>query len=450
MQLGLQPAPAWTAILGLLIFSALSGLVGLGKILNLAFPVGAFAVAIFLYFRYPILYLGFTWWIWVLTPFIRRLADYRSGFTESSPILLTPYLVTLVTLVTLYKHLPKAHTQGGLPFVLSLASLFNGFLIGLINKDPVSVTISLLEWLSPVILGFHIFVNWRNYPSYRQNIQRIFIWVVLITGVYGIVQYLVAPEWDRIWLMNAGISSAGFPKPLGIRVWSTMNAPGPFADMMMAGLLLLFTNQGSLRLPASAAGYLSFLLSLVRSSWLGWFVGVFTLTTSLKSSLQIRLIITIMVMAVCIVPLATIEPFSEVIQSRITSLSDVENDGSARARQVHFEYLIGTALRSFHGEGIGGTGYDSAILRLLLRLGWLGTIFYMSGMLLLLFSLFQSSESKLDPFVGSARAITLGMFAQIPLGTPMLGVRGVILWGFLSIGLAARNYYQHQNLKQIY
>ena len=93
-----QPAPAWTAILVFILLSGLLILVGAGTILNLAFPTGALIIAVFLYFRAPILYFGFLWWICFLSPLVRRLADYRSGFTDPSPILLTPFLLLVENL----------------------------------------------------------------------------------------------------------------------------------------------------------------------------------------------------------------------------------------------------------------------------------------------------------------------------------------------------------------
>jgi len=443
----LQPAQAWTAILVFLLVTVVLILAGAGKILNLAFPLGTFAVGILLYFRAPILYIGFTWWMFFLTPLVRRLADYRGGgFTDPSPILLGPYLVVILTLITLWKYLPKIHRQGGLPFILSIAGLFFGFLIGLIQLPPISVGIALLEWLVPVLFGFHLFVNWRDYPSYRQNIQRVFIWGVLIMGIYGIFQYMVAPEWDTFWSINSGmISSSGKPVPLNIRVWSTLNSTGPFANVMKAGLLILFTNnKGVLAFAASSAGYIAFLLSLVRAAWLGWFVGLLTLSGSLKANLQMRLIITIMVMAVLVVPLTTIEPFSERINERVETLSNLEEDGSAQGRQAIYRRQIGPALTSFIGEGIGSQKNDSAILDFLLHLGWLGTIFYLGGMLQIMFNLFQGSESRSDIFAATSRAIAFSAVIQMLLGPVMLGVNGMILWGFLGIALAAKKYNLYQ------
>lgn len=440
----LQPAPAWTAILILIFFSVLCLIAGVGKILNLTFPLAASAVGLLLYFRYPILYIGFTWWIWFLTPLLRRLVDYRSGFTDPSPILLSPYLVTFATIFTLWQYLPKTHRQGGLAFIMSLTGLFYGFSVGLIYKSPLTVITALLDWLVPVIFGFHLFVNWRDYPSYRQNIIRTFLWGVLVMGVYGLIQYLVAPEWDRFWIVKTGlITSQGHPEPLGLRVWSTMNSVEPFAAVMTAGLLLLFTEKGVLSVYANIVGYLSLLLSLVRSAWFGWFAGLLTLFNFLKSNLQMRLIITIMLMALLVVPLTSIEPFSNRINERITTLSDVANDSSARARQETYSALLGTALTSVFGQGIGGSGNDSAILNMLLQLGWFGTILYMGGMSLLVFSLFQGSETRFDLFASAARAIVMSCLVRFPFNIPMVGASGMILWSFLGIGLAARKYYSH-------
>lgn len=219
-------------------------LAGAGKILNLAFPAGAFAVSVLLYVRYPVLYIGFTWWMFFLTPLVRRLADYQSSYTEPSPILLAPFLVAAATLVTFWQNLPKTYSQGSLPFALSSVGVFYSFLVGLINQPPLTASLGLLNWLIPVTFGFHLFVKWRDYPSYRQNIQHTFVWGVLIMGVYGIVQYLMPPEWDRFWLINAPVASQGAPEPFELRVWSTMNSTEPFSAVMTAGLLLLFHCKG--------------------------------------------------------------------------------------------------------------------------------------------------------------------------------------------------------------
>jgi hypothetical protein len=431
------------------LFTVLGILAGAGKILNLVFPIAALAVGIRLYFSYPILYIGFSWWILFLTPLIRRLADYRSSYTEPSPLLLAPYLVMGVTLVTVWRYLPTIHRQGGLPFVLSLVGIFYGILIGLINRAPFAVARSCLDWLAPVTFGFHLFVNWRDYPSYRQNIYRVFLWGTLVMGFYGVFQYVVAPEWERLWLINSGMtSSQGLPQPFGMRVWSTMASVEPFSAVMAACLLLLFTSRGALSISASVGGYLSFLLSMGRSAWVGWLGGLLTLTGYLKPKHQMRLMITVLVIALLVVPLTTIEPFSKTINNRLSTFSNLEEDGSAKGRKDSFEYLIGSALTSFVGEGIGGPGYDSSILLPLFHLGWFGTIPYMGGMFLLVFGVFQSSEGSFDVFTGAVRAIVMSALVRLPVNNSIVGSSGIVLWGFLALGMAAQKYYHHQRTAQ--
>lgn len=446
LQLSLQPALAWLSILGLAILTVLGILTGAGQVLNLAFPVGALAVGALLYFRYPILYVGFTWWLWFLTPFVRRLSDYHSSFTDPSPILLTPYLVSCVTLVTLWQNLPKLHRQGSLPFILAMIGIFYGFLVGLINRSPIAVGIGLMDWLAPVLFGYHIFVNWRSYPAYLRNIQRIFLWGMLIMGIYGVIQYLIAPEWDRFWLTNVieltgGNSFFGSPEPRGIRVFSTMHSSEPFGSFLAAALLFLLNGQGPLNRSALAIGHLALLLTTVRSAWLGWLTGLLVLMTSLKEKYQIRLVIIVVVMSLLIIPLAMVEPFASAIGARITSLSDLGSDHSANARISLYRETIDQALTSLLGQGIGGSNIDSAILYTLLHLGWFGTIFYWGGTFLIVFSLFKSSPTSSDQLSGTFRAMIITALIRLPLNLPMIGSSGVVLWGILGLSMAARVYH---------
>ncbi|MBD0262272.1 MAG: O-antigen ligase domain-containing protein, partial [Tolypothrix sp. Co-bin9] len=186
----------WIVISCFLLIS-LAFYLGPAASLRLIYPIIALVTAVFLYLRHPILYLGFTWWMWFLSPLFTRLVDLKVGWDPTRQMLVAPYLVVFVTIGTLFRYLPSAYRQGGLPFILAFAGVFYGFLVGLVQNPPVPVARNLLDWLIPLLFGFHLFINWRDYPSYRQNIQRTFLWCVLILGVYGIFQFVVAPEWDR-------------------------------------------------------------------------------------------------------------------------------------------------------------------------------------------------------------------------------------------------------------
>ncbi|NJM70300.1 MAG: O-antigen ligase domain-containing protein [Scytonema sp. RU_4_4] len=451
------PLYAWIAIGALILFTVAGIATHAASILRPGYIVVSLAVAIFLYLRYTALYIGFTWWIWFITPLVSRLIDYYSGtFDESRLLLISQYLVTFVTMHTLIKDLPRFSRQGGLPFILAFIGVVYGFLIGLIQTSPITAARSILDWLVPIPFAFYLFVHWQDYPHYRQSIQRTFLWGVLVTGVYGIVQYLVAPEWDRFWLISTKISSFGDPEPLKIRLWSTMASPGPYAVMMMAGLLLLLTCRGPLTIPAAGAGYLSFLLTMVRTLWGCWLMGLLSMLTSMKPRLQMRLFVTILVMAICVVPLTTMEPFAEAINSRLESLTDLEQDNSAKVRKKIYEDGLTKAMTNYLGNGIGNTFIvdkdgklmpiviDSGFLETFFTLGWVGAILYLGGMIMLFFTVFQYSEFRFDAFMAACRAVALACFAALPGGSAMLSFSGMILWGFLAVVMAGHKYHQHQ------
>lgn len=97
--------------------------------------------------------------------------------------------MTIVSLITFAKELPKALKGGGLPFALCIMGVIYGFLVGLINHPPQTVVVSLLGWLAPIAFGYHLYTNWRIYPDLRQILQRVFLWGVLVMGAYGVVQF---------------------------------------------------------------------------------------------------------------------------------------------------------------------------------------------------------------------------------------------------------------------
>ncbi|BAZ82017.1 O-antigen ligase domain-containing protein [Sphaerospermopsis kisseleviana CS-549] len=456
-----RSAQAWIVIAGFILLTATCYFGGAASLLRLVFPASSLLVAVFLYLRHPILYIGFTWWIWFLTPFLTRLVDYRIGWDPTRQMMLAPYVVVFVTIATFIKYLPRAVRQGGVPFVLGFIGVIYGFLVGLIFNQPVPVIRGLLDWLSPILFAFHLFINWRDYPSYRQHIQRVFLWCVLITGAYGIYQFVVAPEWDKLWLIESKMfTSSGNPEPFGMRVWSTLHSTGPFGSVMQAGLLLLFTSSGPLIFPASAVGYLSFLLSQVRTNWGGWFLGIIIILGSVKARIQMRLIMIILVMAMCVVPLLNIEPISEVVTTRLESFSNLQKDTSFLERSKSYDRNLNLALSTALGNGLGNiwkvnekTGQieviviDSGILDMFFTLGWFGAIPYLGGLLLMLFSVSNYTEGKLDSFVSAARAIGISSCAQLIIYSGMLSVSGMIMWGFLAMAMAAHKYYQQQGMK---
>ncbi len=439
-----QPALEWMVILSFVTLCAGALVTGISWPLRLLYPAGALGIGMVLYGRHPILYVGFTWWLWFLSAWVRRMVDFQSGWQDPSLILLAPYLCSLVALLTLMQDLPRIYRQGGLPFLAAFVGVCYGLLVGIIRQPFMGAAVTFLDWVTPIVFGYYVYAQWRQYPDFRANLNRVFLWGALAMGSYGIWQYLVAPAWDGFWIESTGLLTFGRPEPMQIRVFSTMHSNGPFAVTMMAALLLLVNAPGITGYAASALGYLSFLLSLTRSAWIGWFIGLVVFAVSLKSSLQLKIIAVLFGMGLFALPLTLVQPFAGVISARLNTFTNAGGDVSYNERLTRYNDLLGESLSQVMGQGLGGAAHhiDSAILDMFFSLGWVGTLPYLFGLVMLLLAAFQVTAVQFDPFVSAARAIGLGVFVQLVFGSVMTGVAGVILWTFLALVLAAQKYYR--------
>jgi hypothetical protein len=442
------PDSSW-ALCGLLgLISICLLVVNAGKILNYIFPAFAVALALLFYIKRPVFYVSFTWWIWFLSPLVRRLADYRGGtFAEQSLILLTPYLVTLISGMTLAKSLKHRPLPEATPFFICFSAIGYAYVIGLLNASLFKSSFALLNWLTPMVFGYHLLVSWRNYPAYAISIQRVFFWCLIISGSYGIYQYLVAPPWDCDWLINVdgGIGGFGRALPQQIRVWSIMQGPGVFAAVMTACLILTSASLNVVTAPASVVGYLALLLTVVRSAWIAWAVGFSTVLFRLTPKAQGGILLSGLIITALLIPLSGMEQFSDLISGRLQSLSSLESDGSGQIRLSIYENAISFITTNFLGTGIGGDStniaFDSGILDVLVNLGWIGGLPYFFGLFLLLQRILKLEVPRTDSFATTARAVTIAIFSQMPFGSSMVGLPGLLLWSFFAISLAATRYH---------
>lgn len=444
---------AWIAIQ---IYTALNGLLlllGAGSLLILLFPLTSLILGFYLYTRLPHFYLGFVLWLWLVSPFVRRLIDYQSGTLTPGGVYTTAGFVSLIALLTLGRSFSKLKDSSYLPFLACLVAILYGLSVAVVLRpiDNFGLIDEASTWLAPPLLGFHIYVNWTQYPQYRDTIRRCFFGLVLVMGVYGIYQFAVAPPWDRFYLQALQLSARGEAIPFGIRVWSTSEAPQTFATAMFVGLIILLVDRFSPLLWLSiGCGFLAFLLSLARAAWLGWAISMVLLLINVKPNRQAQIIFSAVIVALLLVPIASTEPFATVIGERFQTSENVQNDISLNARREGYNLLLGQALANPVGIGIGApvdtgdTGYsisDGSILPLLYYLGWFGAIAYLFSILLLIFSLLKWRVSPADAFARAIPAIFLGLTATIVLNPLVNGSNGVVFWLIGSIGLASRRYY---------
>lgn len=424
-------------------------------LLRIVYPAVAFALGLLFYIAVPGQYVVFTWVIWFLSPFIRRVVDYQLGWQDPSLILLAPYLVAGVSFFTVLRHLPLVLEKKYVPFLLTALGIMVGFLVGITRVSIFSATNQLLQWMVPVMFGFHLAVTWQEYPVFRVRFKQVFTLGLLVMGLYALYQFFVLAEWDRFWMRNVQMGSIGAPRPFYVRVFSTMNSPAAFAYVTIPALLLMFyrTRLGSLL--AVIPGFAGFMLSLVRAAWGGWVVGLAYVAWKSTSRMRSRLVALLVIGGVVVLPLLTTGLILDKISTRVSTLGDLSSDGSFRTRLAAYQGVAGRIFTDPIGYGLGGAAgsaqkvgndysaagvLDSALLAIPLELGWLGAILYFGGLGLLCVRMLRAPRPPGDTFFPIASGIVMAMVALLFWGKTHMAAGGMVLWSFLGLTVAAGTY----------
>ena len=423
------------------------------------FPFLSIVVGGMLYIAKPAMYLGFTFWIWFVTPFIRRIVDYQLGeFTAVNMVMLTPFLVSAISILSFLRFGLLLKKRLYLPYLLTLIGVMYGYGIGILKNGLFGATFNLMEWMVPLLMGFHLLVHWRDYPAHKRVIKSTFTSGIIVTGLYGIIQFVSPAPWDIFWMEGSGMTSIGHPEPFRVRVFSMLNAPGPFAMILMAGLMLLFDGKGLMSKIAIGPGYASFLLATVRGAWGGWLLALLFVISKMTGQMRTRLIGLLAFGVLLIVPLTLLSPSDSLtrVDDRMATLGNLEEDGSLNARMHMYQERGGGFIKNPVGEGLGFIGggsrnedgatrnLDSGILALFVSLGWLGSVLYISGIVIMLKDIMKQRNWGQDQFVIIVTGVALSYLVLMVMANQVLAIKGIIVWTFLSFGLASRNYYASQ------
>lgn len=433
---------------------------GFASVLELVYPVLLLVAALALHHRAPGAYIALVLWGWLLTPLLRRVIDQQTSFSPVSPVLLAPYLATSICLVALVGDLRRFREPALRPFVLLAVAVGCGFLIALARSGPLPAAFGLLDWLVPPALAAWAIANPRHYPV----LARQFVSVAVVGGVlvsaYGLYQFFFLSSWDALWMNEVALSSIGQPEPLEVRVFSTMNAPGVYAMVAMVLAIVLLGRRSFLKPPAVALLVAGLGLSLVRSAWLGWILGLvflFAVRTGTSRGRSLALAVLVVPLFVLIVQAG---PIGSLLNQRLSSVSNVSTDRSFQDR-VSFAFSEAPRiLANPLGSGIGSTGaaaraseggadrqgisdFDNGLLEIPFTLGLLpGALFVLA-----LVRLCRAGLGGLRGDDGLRRVFAAAVVAglvQMLFVNALKGATGVFIWLALGLTIAGRLHAEQQ------
>ncbi|MBK8176023.1 MAG: O-antigen ligase family protein [Rhodospirillales bacterium] len=427
----------------------------MGGVVRLLYPVAAISLAGALFFTNRAQYVAFVIWLFMITPFVRRVVDYQAGWIEANPVTLASILAAAISLIVLIKKLPVLYRISYIPFILILIACLYGFFVGCILSGPVPAAYDLLLWIVPIAFGFGIASDWKNFPDYRDAIFKTFLWGGAIMGAYGVYQYFFLPAWDAAWMRSTTITSIGYPFPMRVRVFSTMNSPTAYGAITMPSLVIILVTSGILRYLTAVCALGGFVLCIVRTAWLGWMISVAFLVFKLRGTRRAKLVFGLFAIAVICLPVLTTGSIGEKFAERLSTFNDLEGDKSYVARSELYHTLTERALTNVWGTGTGAVGIatklnsatttvtfniDSGLLFVPYTLGWPGAILILIGISALMLRPPGIIDRENESVVQAATGICVAMIAMMASYNSMYGVGGMVFWSFMGLRLCARQW----------
>lgn len=400
--------------------------------------------------------------IWCFEPFLRRVVDWKSGaFNLQSPFGALPY-VMLVPLAIFCLQSGRIRAVS-FPFKILLAAwaltFGYGLTIGILKGNFAAATYSFVQYVGPAIVGLWLAGLPIGSAAALRRATIIFLTYAVIVAGYGIAQYVSPAPWDVLWVIGSGFLSAGYPTPYSMRIFSTLNAPGPCADFLALAILLsmqFFRLRAIWVLPITAALGAALALTLVRTTWIALIIGIVVYLALSPRRLQAFPIVVIFssLLFIAIVSLPTFlgaDSKSTAIVDRINTFGELNADVSVNDRQGEIADATVVALNNPIGDGLGTLGVsarlnanssdqlaanlDSGYFARVLELGWLGLGGYLFVTFGALYWLSRAPKIRgygrdrdFQVTIAMASAVVVALIWSDASGDAHYGIDGLIFW----------------------
>jgi len=437
--------------------------VHLAAIARPGFVAGALFIGVFYIRRSPWQYLTAALWFWTISPFVRRVVDYYGGFQQENIVLVTPYLITLLSLksvLTSRELLKRPEAGSGL---LLLGPVFYGLGVSLVKGDLFGGALSSLDWLIPLLIYFYLIVLAPRIDEAEPHFRSFFALNMLIITAYGLYQAYYPTAWDLAWIKNlqrlalisfAATSADGHS--VVVRPFSILNSPGPCAIWLGALILLSMHFRTRLSVLLLPAAVLFLAMTEVRMTVgtviLGLVLAVFRGGRHVRRSSAVVLGAIIAAAAA----IAVLDPaVTEKLIGRFAIDSTLfQNDVSVLAREELYrtapalidDYPLGQGIGVMgKGAHIGRSGsldvIDSGVIAPFVAFGWIAGMIYQLGSLTIVAQACLAARSLRSPAVAVLAIVAATGLAGI-LFCPMIGLQGIVIWfstGYASaIAIASR------------
>ena len=432
--------PGWAPALLLLVATAILG-PHLGSLSRPLFVVGCAAAGWYAWQRSPGAHLHAVLYLFAFAPFVRRIVDASLGFDGNGLMLVGPLLAIMVPAPRLLALLDGRHpirSQIGPILVVAICVAY-ATALSMFQGDWMRAATGSLKWIAPLVYAA-VVAEGVDRDEMMDAATSAFLVILPVIGLYGILQYVDPPNWDRYWMQSATIMSAGQPLPFEVRTFSMMNSPASFATYTAAGLLLIgFLRSNWLSLLLMAPAIVSLLLSLYRTAWMSLAAAILFCLLFAATRRRATIILLFLVIAAVLVLTAT--PFAQVVDDRLATLLQGSQDDSARERLGQFAILWSRWDSVLFGDGFtktdvgvaGAMAVDGMLVTAWITMGIVGGIACLSGLIWAAGNAIAGAWRGLDPRAVVIGALACGALVQLPLADIASGELGFLFWTFAAL-----------------
>ncbi len=385
--------------------------------------------------------------LFCLAPFLRRLVDVYAGYEPSGLMISGPLLAIALPAPRLLATLASGRPLDPAlrPFLLAFGCVLYGVLLTIVGGGMTEAASNAVKWFAPLLYGMWIYGEAKREEDMLGPLTRMAMILMPLLGVYGLLQYVDPPAWDRYWMINTTIASIGQPEPYMVRVFSTMNAPAGYATFTAAALLLFGFRKARLSLLLAAApSTLGLMLTMYRTAWIGLAAGI--VLGVFNSRTRGRAVILLLAVPIIGAAVVVMTPAGDALQQRLQTFGSVSDDSSGQERLGEYATLLNADGGTLIGHGFSNTdvmqagaqALDGQFIACWSAMGLVG------GMLCVLSVLWAGGQAmraawRSDSLSGLAvTGILAGLLAQIPLAVISSSEIGFLFWALAGIGAASR------------
>ncbi|MBV8458823.1 MAG: hypothetical protein JO122_19685, partial [Acetobacteraceae bacterium] len=416
------------AYLGLVALTCAMTVAGLGSVARPFYIFSGIGFAAFTIGRSPWLYVTATLWFWLVTAFVRRFIEWRTGFNPTDIILATPNLLMMFMLRDVLTTPGLLTRPDARPALAATVAVGYGICVSFFCGDVIPGAVAAADWLAPSLYFFFILANSEKIGLVEPHLRQFLLLSMIVTISYGLYQYFYMPEWDALWMIGANTVSIGLPLPMESRAFGTTNNP-TFLAIWMAACVLLGPHFRSKALAVMVPfAIFVLLITFVRAVYISLALALAVAAVLGRGGAALKSLLAAgMVLMTVWVGMEMVNPVvADRVITRLESLQKLEADGSAQDRQILYQetpelingHPIGLGIGALGRGAVAGNNglvsVDSALLSIYLALGWRAGTVYIAGLILLVVRAMAAAWRQRFPLAVMFACAALASLALFP------------------------------------